>query len=500
MKKNRKYGNIQLFILAGFVCFSSPAYADSVFPNTIYNEAQKPDFSKGAISAETVIEGNQKYAAGNKKETVFKIFSEKSEPMIMTTDDGVYYAVIDEDGEYSYRIYSNILEMSSDTEGIFLQSCIDYDYINLDLPEQEVRRFLYEKRELKKKLREDNAYILEYLDESEYGGTFYDMSEGEMHIYLVNEKRREELEKKGFVCDTISDSLKDKYEMIKKLWNQKEALGIFDIHIGETGIIIYGTNIQEEFKEKMANLEFDIPYQYVRSVWQPFGFHYYDEESLAEEDKMKLSEYLERDLEEIEDFIKYFHFVDWKFVESVKEEEWQKLKESISTFQQKYPEYSCRNIYYHVAGDYDADVYINFDNELLEFVDTLPDYEADKNVIVEYEYGDPQRLELKRMLKQYKEKFPELSYNKIYETYIREMEENKGVSKEEKLYWYLWKKYSGEIKDMNIKSMETETFNNEMIDKQSLYSIIAGFGIFTVFCGIMIVLKEKIKRKENPHC
>ena len=251
MKKDRKYGSIQHFILAGVICFSSPVYADSVFPNTIYNEAQKPDFSKGAISVETVMEANQKYAAGTENETVFKIFSEKSEPMIMTTDDGVYYAVIDEDGEYSYRIYSNILEMSSDMEGIFLQSCIDYDYISLDLPEQEVRKFLHEKRELKKKLRENNAYILEYLDESEYGGTFYDMSEGKMHIYLVNEKQREKLEKNGFICHTVSDSLKDKYEIMKKLWNQKETLGIFDIYIEETGVIIYGTNIQEEFKEKM---------------------------------------------------------------------------------------------------------------------------------------------------------------------------------------------------------------------------------------------------------
>ncbi len=494
MKKNRKYGSIQHFILAGVICFSSPVYADFVFPNTIYNEAQKPDFSKGAISVETVLEANQKYTAGIEKETVFKIFSEKSEPMIMTTDDGVYYAVIDEDGEYSYRIYSHILEMSSDTEGIFLQSCIDYGYISLDLPEQEVRKFLYEKRELKKKLRENNAYILEYLDESDYGGAFYDMSEGKMHIYLVNEKRREELEKKGFVCDTVSDSLKDKYEIMKKLWNQKEALGIFDIHIEETGIIIYGTNIQEEFKEKMGNLGFDIPYQYVRSVWEPFGFRYYDEQSLAEGDEIKLLEYLEMDLEKIEDFVRCFHFVGWRFVESIKEEEWQKLKESISVFQQKYPEYSCRNIYYHVAGDYDADVYMSFDNELLEFVDTLPEYEADKNVVVEYEYGDPQRLELKRMLKQYKEKFPELSYNEIYEIYIREMEENKGISKEEKLYWYLWKKYSGEAEAMNIKSMETETSIDETIDKQPLFSIIAGCGILTVFCGIIICLKEKRKQ------
>lgn len=142
---------------------------------------------------------------------------------------------------------------------------------------------------------------------------------------------------------------------------------------------------------------------------------------------------------------------------------------------------------------------MNFDNELLEFVNTLPDYEADKNVVVEYEYGDPQRLELKRMLKQYKEKFPELSYNEIYQTYIGEIEENKAISKEEKLYWYLWKKYSGEIEAIDIKSMEIESSVDKTIDRQPLYSIIAGFGILSVFCGIMIILKEKIKRKEPPN-
>lgn len=142
---------------------------------------------------------------------------------------------------------------------------------------------------------------------------------------------------------------------------------------------------------------------------------------------------------------------------------------------------------------------MNFDNELLEFVNTLPDYEADKNVVVEYEYGDPQRLELKRMLKQYKEKFPELSYNEIYQTYIGEIEENKAISKEEKLYCYLWKKYSGEIEAIDIKSMEIESSVDKTIDRQPLYSIIAGFGILSVFCGIMIILKEKIKRKEPPN-
>lgn len=188
MKKNRKHDNIQYFILTGLICFSSPAYADSAFPNTIYSEEHKPDFCKGAISVATVMEGNKKYAAGTEKETVYKLFSGKSEPMIMTTDKSAYYAVVDEDGEYSYRIYSNISEMSNSTEGIYLKSCIDYDYISLDLPEQEVRKFLDEKRELKKKTRKNNAYLLEHLDESKYGKTFYDISEGKMHICLVDEK------------------------------------------------------------------------------------------------------------------------------------------------------------------------------------------------------------------------------------------------------------------------------------------------------------------------
>lgn len=496
MKKNRKHGSIQHFILAGVVCFSSPAYADSVFPNTIYNEAEKPDFSMGAINIETVMEGNRKYSAGTEKETIFKMFSEKSEPMIMTADNGVYYAVIDEGGEYSYRIYPYALYTSSLTEGIYLQSFISYNYISLDLPEQEVEKFLQEERELKKKIREDNAYIIEYLNESEYGGFFYNIEEEKTHIYLTNGERREELEENGFVCDDADYSLKDKYEIMEKLWDKKEALGIFDIQTEETGIIIYGTDTKEEFQKKIGGLEFDIPYQYVRGVWTPFETCFEDGFT-AQEDEIRFLEYLGMDLEKTEDFVRCFHFVGWRFVESIKEEEWEKLKESISVFQQKYPEYSCRNIYYHVAGDYDEDVYLSFDNELLEFVDTLPDYEADKNVVVEYEYGDPQRLELKRMLKQYKEKFPELSYNEIYETYIKEMEENKGISKEEKLYWYLWKKYSGEVEAVNIKSMETETSIDETIDKQPLYSIIAGFGILTVFCGIMIVLKEKIKRKEK---
>lgn len=66
----------------------------------------------------------------------------------------------------------------------------------------------------------------------------------------------------------------------------------------------------------------------------------------------------------------------------------EKLEKAISDFQNQYPEYSCKNIYYHIAGDCNPEQYFNFDAEVIAFVDSLPNYEADREVDVEEEFGD----------------------------------------------------------------------------------------------------------------
>ena len=39
-------------------------------------------------------------------------------------------------------------------------------------------------------------------------------------------------------------------------------------------------------------------------------------------------------------------------------------------------------------------------------------------------------------------KLPDMKYQEIYKTYLRTTEESVDMSKREKLYWYLWQKYS----------------------------------------------------------
>ena len=433
------------------LCLQSPIYADLIFPDSLYQESEKPDFSSGVVSINDVLEWNAAYLSG-KMEVEFyeEFFSEKSVPLLME-EDHTYFAVVDENGDYAYRIWPAIAYASSDNEWIYLQSCITYNYISLTSPTEEIYEFLESERTMKQKIRENTAYILENLDETEYGGIYYDTSDAQsglkIAVYLINEARRKELEAKGFVCSGAVYSLADQYQAMEKLWNQKE-LGIIDIHTSaESGLIIYGRDTEEVFNENIKETKLDIPYQYIQGAMGIFGVYEYNEEAFSEEEKAKFLEYAGLDLNQPEEFIACLRAQK----KETEEEKWEDLQNAIQKWKQTYPEYSCRNIYYHVAGDCNVEAYMNFDTKLLEFTDTLPAYEADKNAVLEDFYGDPQRLELKRLLRQYKEAFPEMSYEEIYETYIKDVEEGKLSSKEEKLYQYLWRKYS---KDLQSKTLQ----------------------------------------------
>ena len=96
---------------------------------------------------------------------------------------------------------------------------------------------------------------------------------------------------------------------------------------------------------------------------------------------------------------------------------------------------------------------------MLAFAETL-EYRADKNQVSEDEFGDPEHLELKNLLRKYKEKYPELTYLQIYQTYLQETEESVQMSKREKLYWYLWQKYSFDKKTEDIQKEGTNGQNN----------------------------------------
>lgn len=164
MKERKKQIYLQCLVLAVMMRCQYPIYADTVFPDTIYNTYEKPDYFRGAVSIEDVLEWNKEYLLGNEREeTYYDFFSERSVPMIMTVsyDDYAPYAVMDEYRQYAYKISPfPPLSSSSAKKGIYLYSCITGNYISLVLSEEEVQGFIETEEKVKREIREKKAYVL----------------------------------------------------------------------------------------------------------------------------------------------------------------------------------------------------------------------------------------------------------------------------------------------------------------------------------------------------
>ena len=78
---------------------------------------------------------------------------------------------------------------------------------------------------------------------------------------------------------------------------------------------------------------------------------------------------------------------------------------------------------------------MDFDEELLSFVDALGPYVPnEKDPAEELLFGDPERIELKSLLREYRERYPDMSYQQIYEQYLSDWEDTTVCSREKKLF------------------------------------------------------------------
>lgn len=146
-----------VYLLFGVIVFlQSPLYADSVHPESLYKESERPDFFSGVVSVNDVLEWNTAYLSGKTEVKFYEaFFAEKSVPLL-TREDHTYFAVVDENGDYAYKIYPTT-PYTGNSDWIYLQSCITYNYISLTSPTEEVYEFLESERALKQKIRENMA-------------------------------------------------------------------------------------------------------------------------------------------------------------------------------------------------------------------------------------------------------------------------------------------------------------------------------------------------------
>lgn len=360
--------------------------------------------------------------------------------------------VFDEEGQPVFLVQRTDGESSSASGAPYLRGCVTGKFISLKESVDEVAAFVEEE---------------------------YEARAGRNHISQMDEEQ-----------------LPEYWNALEQLWTMREELGIVGIGEG-TGYQpeIYGCHTEAEFEALMVNSGYTGTYSYLQAVRTPNM--YMNAELLSFSGKENLLDEISGNIEDVEYLADALEcelaFAHKEYADS------DKLKAAITKLQNTYPEYSARNLYYHVAGDCKAEDYLNFEEDLIAFVDSLPAYVPSKNVVVEYEFGDPERLELKRALRQCKEAYPDMSYQELYDKYLKEIEENTEQTKEEKLYRYLWMKYSGEINAQeeiageNVAQAPAED-NGEGAEKKSsaLYPVIA-IGAVCVVVALLVVRSKKHK-------
>lgn len=498
--KNLKIGVIIVTNII-LICNTVNAGESTNYPYALFQDVDNmtPGISKGAVSLDKVLEWRERYQEELTNYTMqesdllyqlydeyfqeescaflnvtkcddrYEIYDEQTQQMWRQERQDNYYVVMNEDGQYVYRLSLYNGEYSTNAAAPFLCSCVNENTISLRCcTDEELDDFLKKEREY---YNQQRKLSMQDVDKSEN----FD-----------------------FVC---------------KIWELRDVLGVEDIYYNTAlELCILGTLDEEEFRSKLQQEGYEFFGNYVMGAWYMDGRYVVPPEETGkkcEEQKQYIQTMQQLDDPElfIEQQKKLHSYIEENLSndilpERMSEEQWQQLENALKIMKEQYPNYSCRNLYYHIAGDYQIETYQAFEPELVAFVSTL-EYHADNNVVVEEEFGDPEYLELKSLLRKYKEIYPEMEYQDIYETHLKATEESAELSKREKLYWYLWQKYSFEnqIEETAKQEVEenktTKEIKKEDETKENIGNgVIVCSVVLTLFAGVVVMQMIK-KRKEE---
>lgn len=373
-------------------------------------------------------------------------------------------------------------------------------YMNQENPD-ELKVYFAKIADRKEEAQKQANYIAKYLNETDYGGAYYDAENGKYTILLKNENYRKLLEEQGIVCKTADFTMQQLYEKMNELWEKRKELGIIDIskfYYGNT-LSVEGELNEEEFQEKLnetaAKNNWDIS-----DLNRMISYHKAVGDT-PEEKRMIFGISSARGIEDIEEFMELLQALyDSDYGADLSEPEMQQyfknLKTALIKLKEKYPEYTYLQLYYHVSTDCEYEYYLNFDRELENFVDSLPVYKKDMDFLRERQYGDPQRLGLKTVLYYYKQLYPKESYEELYKTYLLQKNlESDTCPKAEGLYQYLY-----------IKAVQKELLEKKQGEKSAAISKIIKFSLYTflgcalLFLGMFMGLLFRKKRmKKEKH-
>lgn len=382
--------------------------------------------------------------------------------------------VLGEDGHMDFDITAGYIYGSflGDTMSMYLMSA-DGKTISIAAEKDELMQFIENGKAISQEKREVLDFVRNNLKDSEYINVRINEA-GVPYVLLSNDSKSELLENQGIEWklwngaddELCLESRERMYEVIKILWENRETLGITKLSTGNNILGVYGLEPEETFTQKMDELNIE---KYLYTNARDVGGN----ETLREITTIS-------ELEDLTTFIQVKREDNTNRYWS--DEYFTKIKLWMEKMENIYPEYSYENLFTLGYLCNDISCYENFDKELIEFTKELTYTENVKNPFDENDFGDPALLAVKVMLQEYKELYPEKTYETLYHTYIKEINESTVLTQEEKRGRYEWKL-------LGIQKEMKELKENEK--KEVPIPAIVGCMVLVLGVFGMVVVKRK---------
>lgn len=357
---------------------------------------------------------------------------------------------------------------------VYMWSVFTDEIISLTVSKEELAEYIERTSEAAENVRGKVKYIQENFDESEYGGIYFDRNTKEVYAYIQNENRLEEIEKEGICYKKAEYSLKNLYETLQKIWQCREELGVNYIEVNSAA------NRLDVYTMSVSNLENWLKESDIHCCTVLEGCIMYPE-MVRSGGIAPWPLCTDTDSADIV----------YNVITANNSERLERIKEGIRVLKETYPDYECRNLMIRLLLDEDYEKYLDFDEELLEFIANLPAYSAnEKDPVEELLFGDPDRLEIKSQLREYKQIYPKMSYQEIYDEYISDWEDTSIYTRESKMYDLAVNRHNGKFSEANARVLKE---NEEIAENRKAGIEPAVFGGIILVAGVITVMIKKAK-------
>lgn len=422
-------------------------------------------------------------------DTIYKLRDEYSVERAVTFNDSRFLR------NHSYRIVNaennNLMQILVDDAGYADYECRGYIEGSLEVmpvylrhvftgeeivlqnaSEQELTQYFQRTAEIGCEIREKIKYVHQTFREEDYGGVYYDKSERKVCVYIINQELCQKLEENGISYREGQYSLRELYSARDTLWELRKDFGVnyMEVNPCTNRLDVYGCD-SEGIADRIERRGISCCMVFQKVILHPGDI---------------------RNAEDIGNINTNDPEMAYFLYKKILRETNNGIKEGIAALKKEFPDYDCRNLLIRIVYDGNYERYLDFDQSLIDFVDTLPDYKKnEKNPVEEMMFGDPERMELKSQLREYKEIYPEMSYEEIYEKYLSDWEDITTCSREKKLYDLAINRQSGELSREGEVIQETEQKETSGTSIKRLTSIV----VIIAGCLIIAVVREKLGLK-----